>query len=89
MGVWSLAHYHLDCGAVHSLDLLGFVNCVVLDVGFVGVGLAVGSLVGTVGGGESLPKLRSMNLCMKSKSVEPGVRPGWPPAKPGCRKGGG
>ena len=51
--------------------------------------LAVGSLVGTVGGGESLPKLRSMNLCMKSKSVEPGVRPGWPPAKPGCRKGGG
>ena len=49
--------------------------------------LAVGSLVGTVGGGESLPKLRSMNLCMKSKSVDPGVR-GCPP-KPGCRKGGG
>ena len=47
--------------------------------------LAVGSLVGTVGGGESAPKLRSMNLCIKSKSLEAGGR-WW---KPGGRKGGG
>ena len=50
--------------------------------------LAVGSLVGTVGGGESFPKLRSMNLCMKSKSVDPGVRACAPP-NPGCKNGGG